>query len=620
MWCLLRIEFMRFRTWAILAALVHLGALAFFARIADLGQQPLWMHWVVGGVYGLAGWLLGVYHVGSYRRPSQWLSLLHRPLPHEHIAIAFIATGGLLMLLAVVLPLLLIAVWQCKIAGHVVDVRHWLLALSALCVAMSGYLAGAFCVLRGPRQAAAALALLAWPVFARATGVGMIAVELVALFWLGALLIEAFRPNPEAPVDGVRATLLLAIPLSMGIYMLMVLVLFALELVWIAQGSHPLNMAVPPPGGHIEVEKMEPRKRMLAALRDSRYPDAGQLAIAVKSAKPSGLDIRLGKQPQRNELANVAPMRFDDAERNIRWVFSHDSMRLNGYSLLDGQFVGSLGVAVQGHAFPRVVLPIGNLSGWPGSDVALVGGDTLYRYASSEKKVLPYVSVDAGEVLAGLGRVGSRMMLLSDRALYFVEPAHDGVVARKRVRIPLPGAIGDLSKLDLIELPDGYLVCLTYSEQAHAADGAVPAILLLRVRADGRSDIVQWRKLAFDYPAIHRYRVWWPSPVLHLLQEYAKALFAPNSRLTVTAPGPMPSGIGLLAIGLMLASAVAASMRLRLTHLSRRMRIAWQVACGVLGLPALVCLWLLVPRIAVCQRGSNHGVIPDSPSGCVPAT
>lgn len=76
-----RSELVRFRAWAVLAAVVHVLALAFMARVVDLGQQPLLVHRVIGGVYALCGLLLGLYQMGSYRKPSQWVSLLHRPMP-----------------------------------------------------------------------------------------------------------------------------------------------------------------------------------------------------------------------------------------------------------------------------------------------------------------------------------------------------------------------------------------------------------------------------------------------------------------------------------------------------------------------------------------------------------
>ena len=102
-------EFMRFRTWAIAAFVVHLVVLGFMSRIVDLAQQPRVVYQVFGMVYMAAGILLGLYQMGSYRRANHWLNLLHRPLHRYRIALALCGAGAVVCLLAVALPIALIA-------------------------------------------------------------------------------------------------------------------------------------------------------------------------------------------------------------------------------------------------------------------------------------------------------------------------------------------------------------------------------------------------------------------------------------------------------------------------------------------------------------------------------
>jgi hypothetical protein len=597
MWSLFKVECVRFRTWAIIAAAAHLAALAFATRIADLGQQTLPVYWAMGGVYAVAGALLGLYQVGGYRQESHWVTLLHRPVLPAHVALTLCAAAGLVLMVFVMLPALLVAAWQHGTTARVVDLRHWLLPCSAWLIATSGYLAGAFCALRGFGHAAAALALLAWLVFADATGFAMLAVELIVAGWLVALLVGAFKPDLEAPARGPLANMFLALPLSMGAYMLMVMALFGLEFLWIAQGSHPLNTAVPPHGGHTEVEKMEPRARMLVALGGATFPGLHDLTAAIAASRPQALSVRLQEQPQRNALANVESIQFDDPGRQVRWTFSHDRMRLQGDGLLDGRSVGALGVGPGRAPFAHVALPIGGLPGLPEDDTILLAGNALYRYASASNDLTPYLAVDAGDTLSGVGRIGKRMMLLSDHALYsFNLPLSAGgqAVAGRPVRVALPGANADLSSIDMIALADGTLVCLTYSAQAHTAAGAAPALYLLRIYDDGRPALVHLRPLSFDYPAVHRYRTWWPSPGLQAVHEQARALFASSSPLAATTPARTPSWIKWFAAGLMLLSALGATHRARRARLTGPVRLAWIVFCGALGLPALVAMWLMV--------------------------
>ena len=90
---LFKSELLRFRLWTAAAALVHAGLLGFLTRLVDLAQQPLQVYQIFGISYAVIGTLLGLYQMGSYRRPNQWLSLLHRPLHRLRIAGALGGVG-----------------------------------------------------------------------------------------------------------------------------------------------------------------------------------------------------------------------------------------------------------------------------------------------------------------------------------------------------------------------------------------------------------------------------------------------------------------------------------------------------------------------------------------------
>jgi len=598
MWDLFKAELIRFRIWAFAAAAVHLLALGFMARVVDLAQQPLVVQWVVGGTYALAGLLLGLYQMGSYRRPSQWLNLLHRPLAHRRIAASLACSAGVLLAIAVALPILLVALWQETATARVVDLRHWLLPLSGWLIATSAYLAGAFCSLRGVRSAGAALVLLCWPLASDAYGPGLIAVELIVLASLAGLLLLAFRPDPTALPRAPGAVLAIALPLSMANYLLLLIAFMSLEMLWIAQGSHPNNTPVPPAGGHNEVEKMDERGRMLAGLQGSVHPDAPLLREQIGLSEPHGFGVQVPKLPQRQELANFRPMEFDDAKGGIRWVFSHDDMRLHGWKLRDRRAAGTLGVGADNAPFPAPVLPGGPLPGMSEDDAVLVGGRTLYQYVAQSQQVVPRLVLPAGETLMGVSLVGARLAALSDRALYFLDArdmAQDLHPVPIRLRVALPGAMGDLRSLEAIELVDGWLVAFTFSARSHTVDGVAPFQATLRVHDDGRIETIHRRPLVFDYPAAYRYRAWWPSPALHALGKAALELFAPPLPLDATTPAPIPRSVIWRAILLAALSATVAWLRGARTATGPRGRMTWTLACAVGGPPVLATWWLMVP-------------------------
>src|SRR5690606_17773848 len=155
-------------------------------------------------------------------------------------------------------------------------------------------------------------------------------------------------------------------------------------------------------------------------------------------------------------------------------VFSHDEMRLHGYALTTGKPAGVLGVGAANAAFPAVALPGDGLPGMGEGDAVLVGGDTLYQYASATRQVWPRIRVGAGETLLGGGPVGETVAVMSDKAIYFLDGralVENLLPVTPRLRVPMPGAMGDMRNLELIELIDGYLVTFLYSARSHSLIG-----------------------------------------------------------------------------------------------------------------------------------------------------
>ena len=137
-------ELLRFRLWALIAAFINLAVLAFLSRMVDLAQQPLQVYQAFAAGYAVVGALLGLYQMGSYRKPNQWLNLLHRPMHRLQIAGALTGAGVVVLLVAVALPIALVAIYQETLTPRVVDLRHWLLPIAGCLIAISGYLAGAY--------------------------------------------------------------------------------------------------------------------------------------------------------------------------------------------------------------------------------------------------------------------------------------------------------------------------------------------------------------------------------------------------------------------------------------------------------------------------------------------
>ena len=586
---LFKAEFLRFRTWAIVFAVVHLLVLGFMTRVVDLAQQPDLVYQVIGGVYVLTGLLLGMYQMGGYRRPNAWLNLLHRPLPHWQVAAALFAAGAVLLTIAIALPTLTIAIWQKTMTARVLDTRHLWLLLSALLIAWCGYLAGGYAMLGHKRYGASALVFLALLMASNAVGLGAIVLQLLVLAWLAIMIVSAFKPDLSSPPQNVVGIVATALPLQMAGWMLFMLICFGAELVWIMQGTHPNNLPTPIPGSAKEADNAEPKDLIIAGLRNSRAADAPlwREQAAISDVFQMATNVRWN--PVRNELTNKDPMEFDDDTRRIRWVFSHDSMRFEGYSLADFRAVGRLGVDGDG-AFPTPPV-IGPMD-------SLISRDTVFQYDSDAKLVLPRLRVPAGETITSIETFDERILLMSDRALYFydIRELHNGDgVLTPRAHVPVPGKTGNLERVDVMELLDGYLVSFVYSRYSHNGDG--PAFQeVLRVDEHDRTVSVGRRELGIGYGPVFRYSNWYISPVLFKVQKFAVNLFAGYVPVRdFQRPPVLPAAVGI-AVGMALLSLIGGAWRLRRVAVSMPARLAWLVACFAIGPPALFSLWLLYPE------------------------
>jgi hypothetical protein len=350
---------------------------------------------------------------------------------------------------------------------------------------------------------------------------------------------------------------------------------------------------------------MDPRGRMLAALEGSEHPDAQLLREQVERAEPGSMPVPLPRLPQRNELSNFRLAEFNDEQRHVRWVFSHDDMLLHGHRLADGGFHGVLGVGESQAAFPAPVSPAWTRPVRPGQEVLLAAGDTLYRFDMGIQQVTPRRRVDPGEVVAAVAAAGQSIAVISDRAVYFhratTKESHERPAPA--VRLAMPGRIGDLRSLEFVGLEDGYLAAFLYSARSHGPTGVAPFQVALRVHQDGRVETIHRRALRHDYPAVYRYRSWWISPALYALADAGRNLFAPAPPLDATDSPPIPRGMRYLAATLALLSMAIAAWRTSMTTLTLRGRLIWIVACGLGGLPALLSLWVMAPRREVFANG-----------------
>ncbi|HEX9173683.1 MAG TPA: hypothetical protein VF861_13565, partial [Telluria sp.] len=152
-------ECRRFRNAALIFAAAHLVLQLFVNRLFDLLQLRYEPHLIALAVYMLAALAFAMVQFGTYRQPSRWLWLLHRPMERLAIFGAIAAASGALIVFAVGLPALLTVLCTDWLSTRVVDVRHYLLVLELVLLTMTAWLAGSYVILSARRSAIVVLLL-----------------------------------------------------------------------------------------------------------------------------------------------------------------------------------------------------------------------------------------------------------------------------------------------------------------------------------------------------------------------------------------------------------------------------------------------------------------------------
>jgi hypothetical protein len=294
-------------------------------------------------------------------------------------------------------------------------------------------------------------------------------------------------------------------------------------------------------------------------------------------------------------ITNQGRVMFSD-DANL-WTFSHDRMMYRGVNRRTRVERGWLG-AGDGGAVPFDAQPT----------VVRDNRKTTYLVTPRELHVLDtahgtlhrMLRVDGAEQLAGgVAVLGDRIFVLTNSRLVLLAPGagRDGIVAQ--VRLPLP--FGDLERVDATGVTDGTLVSFVYGYRQADGVADAPQVVYLVDRA-GHVQQVARRELSHDFPLLFEHKDWWVSPALYTLVGLPDALIDDGSIADDGAlrfaqllrPRPMEAWAAALAACLL--SAGGAAWWMRRVHAAPHTRLAWCLACLVLGMPGLLSLTVLRPR------------------------
>jgi hypothetical protein len=590
-------ELRRFRNSAAIYGVANLLLLTLVNQLIELATSAFEMHVVLLLLYMLSGLGFGAYQFGTYRQPSRWIWLQHRPLDRSSILAAITLASTTLIALAMALPLFVVLVTQDQFTDRVIDTRHYAGVAFLALTTLSAWLTGAFIVLHRSRWAFVILILPLLLTMHHATASTMLCLALACNAVLLLLVHIVFRPNRYTADDAV-ATIATALPLQASFYLLLLWAGSTLfQVGQMVAGVHPLSAEHVPPGGYTEARRFSSHEAMMAGLSgatDPRAP-AWRREVGYQNTANVGPDVR--QFAVRDLLSTKGVLTFKDREQNA-WTFSHDRMMYSGVNRRTHAGKGWFGAGGRGDTAPFDSQPV------PVRDNTgrgyLVNAHDMYELVGSDNKLRHVLHVDGAEQLSGgIAQLGQRTALLTNRHLFIL---HNGAAQPSAVAaIALPMPFRDLERVEAAKVGHGTLVTFLYGHRRNDGVVAAPQVTYLVDNA-GRVSEVARRELAHDFPVLFEHKDWWLSPVLDALVQLPQLLvdkgIVPDYGVSRFEPlmRERPPQAWAAAILAALASAAGAAFWLRRSRVSARARAVWCLACLLLGIPALISLMILQPR------------------------
>lgn len=600
---LLLSEWRRFRRVTLIITLAHVLALVFLSRITHLLQRGFDDHTLMLVVYMLFGLTLALVQVGSYRKPSQWLWLIHRPLPPRQI-FAALALSALLMLgIAIFLPLTVFVLATDLFSTQVVDSRHYIGLVHVLAFTMMAWLAGAHASVSRSRATVVVLVAPLLLALHLASVWTLLIPVFACLAWLAVIALHGFRADRSAPIRNPGVLLLTALPLQLAFFVLLFqLSKVGVDVVDMLSYSAPARtvLANDP---NIDIEQLQ-RTGAQQFLAKGLEGSTDSRATAWRDQLPL-LEVTeilpdLERFPVRHQVSNLGTLRWDET-RGTEWTFSHDQMRYLGRDPKSGAVRGWWGKS--GIEAPEEfdAIPIGSVS-----------RSTVFAIDDENQRQHELVRLPAGEwLVANPTRALDRLLLLTNQSLrsYAPDRRTNSAFAPPLLewQLELPASDARPVAVTIAELLDGWLVSTFHyagAEFSGFADLIPHTQQVFYIDSAGVATSVGTREvrghtITLGGAPLVPLASWFMSPPLYALLRWPGSVIDSGlTRPTVLGLVPKVGFFYPLALGLMLVSLLLGAWWLRGSR-SDVQKPLWLAMCGLLGLPAFLSLVCLQPRARV---------------------
>ena len=596
-------EWRRFRRLALIAGGSHCLALLFLSRATNVLQLSYDSQALMLIIYMLLGLTLALVQVGSYRKPSQWMWLIHRPLPPTLIFAALSLSALVMLTLVVFLPLLLFVFVTDAFTTHVVDMRHYVALFYALAYTMMAWCAGALAI--GSKNKITVAVLVAPFLLAMhlASVWALLLPVVICLAWLTWIAMHSFRADRSASIARSGVLLLTALPLQLGFFLMVFhlskVALSAAEIM--ASSAQPSETMLETDPNAVATLRSLSQDAFTRGLEGSQDPRAAAWREQIPLLDVADLVPELARFPVRDQIGNL-PASWWDSKRSIEWTFSHDRMMFHGRDPKTGADRGWWGVTGAGDQNAFEQIPAFGMS----SNAFFAIDDETQR--QHELMHLPPGEWFAGRPVRALGRI---LVLTNRRVLAYRE---DRQAVSKFAPLQLDWQLSTDEGRDqppavsVVELLDGWLVLIFYfaPKEMDGFESLVdPWQQVVYVDATGQATVVGTRRnirgidVTLGSPPLVPKASWWLSPPLYALARWpGSALDKGLTQPPQLAPLPVVPVFYPVAAALMTLSLALGWWWLRGARISAGRRWLWLASCAILGLPAFLSLVCLEPRAA----------------------
>jgi len=595
---LFKAEFIRYRFWAILAFILQLFTLSFFAKLGPV-LEPLNHELTL--LIIVVSFAFGFVQMTLHKRKNHWVFLLQRPLKSSKIYLALATAGMMNVLIAVPIAWLIIVIGFDYFTDTIIDMRHYYFSLFLAAIGILTYLMGSLTALNASRAAIL-------------TGIGLFvafqsvsqyillqsSMAILIIFYLLHLNIASFKPDLSQPLTSRLSTIMLVVPMQMMIVLLLVLstqLFYHLPKFMLA--SSPSELVVE---GTIDFWRELPaEERGSFLLKNSDVDNKELLARQTELATSEVINIysrsfgKKGQYPFRDKNFSM----IDKVNNNL-WVFSHDDMLLQGINNKTGKVVGWVGKT---GFFENIATTTTkdrfNSIPFMLKDQFLITKNTIFMVDFEAKELSIKVSIPNGEQMIGLPQFTEGFFsMITHKHIYIFDNTD---IFEKNGPVPPayslshPTTLSQMATIDTYAMVDGLL--LIYAGNNYRGFDKPGAEIIYAKRDGGEQTLYKMFFEKQNYPKLIRHFEYVVSPLLYTwdatMSHALRAYPDEEHPITNVFSGVMPTYLNVVTLILHLLSIGIVIWVSRLINLNTKKTTLWFVMTGLIGIPALVSFFFV---------------------------